>query len=90
MAGMLIATTNRGKTKEIINLLQQDFPGLKIYSLTDMNITEECPEDGRTFLENATAKSLFYSKRMAGFYTIADDSGLQVAALQGEPGQQRP
>ncbi|MCK5056709.1 MAG: RdgB/HAM1 family non-canonical purine NTP pyrophosphatase [Candidatus Aminicenantes bacterium] len=83
---LLIATTNRGKIREIEALLKEDFPGLKLYSLSDLNITLECPEAGHTFYENAAAKSLFYSKIAKNILTTADDSGLVVEALNGQPG----
>jgi XTP/dITP diphosphohydrolase len=86
MRELLIATTNRGKIKEIEKLLKEELPGLKLYSLDDLNITGECPEDETTFLGNAAAKSSFYSKLAKGIYTAADDSGLVVEALHGEPG----
>lgn len=86
MLELLIATTNRGKVREIEKLLKKDFSGLKLYSLSDFNIKKDYPEEGRTFLENATGKSLFYSTLVRGIYTAADDSGLVVNALKGEPG----
>jgi XTP/dITP diphosphohydrolase len=83
---LLIATTNRGKIKEIEELLRDDFPELKLYSLSDLDIFVECAEDGNTFHENAAAKSLFYSSIAKNILTAADDSGLVVEALNGQPG----
>ncbi|MCI0470804.1 MAG: RdgB/HAM1 family non-canonical purine NTP pyrophosphatase [Candidatus Aminicenantes bacterium] len=86
MLELLIATTNRGKIKEIEMLLKEDFPGLKLYSLADLHIAIECPESGQTFYENAAAKAIFYSKLAKDVFTAADDSGLLVEALHGQPG----
>jgi XTP/dITP diphosphohydrolase len=80
---LLVATTNRGKAREIVAA----FRGLPyaIVTLEDMGIRDICPEDGTSFAENAILKSRFYSRR-AGFLTLAEDSGLEVAALDGAPG----
>ncbi|MCK4765332.1 MAG: RdgB/HAM1 family non-canonical purine NTP pyrophosphatase [Candidatus Aminicenantes bacterium] len=86
MRKLLIATTNRGKIKEIEKLLKEDLTGVTLYSLADLNIEIDCPENGATFYENAADKAIFYSKLAPGIYTAADDSGLVVEALQGEPG----
>lgn len=83
---LLIATTNSGKIREIETLLKGDFPGLTLFSLPDLNISGECAEDGNTFLENATIKSLYYSGIAKNILTAADDSGLVVEVLHGEPG----
>jgi XTP/dITP diphosphohydrolase len=86
MIEILAATTNRGKVREIEALFVHSALQVKLYFLPDFNIAADCPETGRTFLENAIAKSLFYSKFVPGIYTIADDSGLAVEALAGAPG----
>ncbi len=83
---ILAATTNQGKINEIQNLLKESFPGIKLYSLADLNIEAKCPEKGSSFLENASAKAIFYSKLVQNINTIADDSGLVVEALDGAPG----
>ncbi len=59
--------------------------GLRIFSLNDFARVPEIKEDGRTFSENALKKAYFYSKTF-GRLTLADDSGLEVDALQGQPG----
>lgn len=84
MAGkLLIATRNRGKIAEYSDLIR----ALRIQwvSLEDLGITSEVSEDGDTFLENATIKALAYAQA-SGLLTLADDSGLEVAALGGQPG----
>ena len=80
---MLIATRNRGKLRELIELLG-DIP-YELVSLGDMGIHHDVDETGVTFEENATLKAETYC-RLAGILTLADDSGLEVDALGGEPG----
>ncbi len=80
---LLLATTNQGKVREIRRGLQ----GLPV---TVIGLAEALPglshrERGTSFLENATAKSLFYSRKWKGL-TLAEDSGLEVDALGGAPG----
>lgn len=86
MIELLVATKNNGKLKEIEKLFQ-DFPfPIKMYCLTDLGIDADCPETGRTFHENAKAKALFYGTNFPHMYTVGDDSGLSVEALDGAPG----
>lgn len=80
---LLLATTNPGKISEIEFCLK-DLP-LRILSLSDLPVKGSFLEKGKTFRENARGKSLFYSRRWGGF-TLAEDSGLEVASLQGAPG----
>ena len=80
---LLIATRNPGKLREYEQLLA----GLPL-SLTYLDregITHEVEEMGETFTENAVRKAQEYA-RLSGFLTLADDSGLEVDALGGEPG----
>ena len=68
---------------ELLALLK-DFP-LEIKTLDDFDGIEDVEETGNTFLENANLKSLEYA-RQTGYLTLADDSGLEVYALNGAPG----
>ncbi|MCP5047183.1 MAG: RdgB/HAM1 family non-canonical purine NTP pyrophosphatase [bacterium] len=86
MIKLLAATTNKGKLEEIKDLFDSSSVQIKLYSLSDFNITADCPETGETFAENAAQKSLFYSQMAPDIYTAGDDSGLAVEALNGEPG----
>jgi XTP/dITP diphosphohydrolase len=61
-----------------------DLP-IDLVTLIDLGITDEAPEDGATFEENALQKARWYSAA-SGEWTLADDSGLEVAALNGAPG----
>jgi XTP/dITP diphosphohydrolase len=80
---LLIATGNPHKVEEYRALLG-DLP-FELVGLRDVGITEEVEETGTTFHENARLKAEGYS-RLSGLLTLADDSGLEIAALQGAPG----
>lgn len=82
---LLLATTNDGKIKEYREIFKQ--LGLKIQSISlkDLAITEKIEEDGKTFKENAIKKAKFYCK-LSGLPTLADDGGIEIDYLSGEPG----
>jgi XTP/dITP diphosphohydrolase len=82
-ATLLIATTNPNKVREIRPLLR-DLP-LDIVTLSDLPTVIEPDESGQTFWENARLKALAYSQA-TGLIAVAEDSGLEIAALGGEPG----
>ena len=82
-ATLLVATGNPGKLREYQGLLK-DAP-FRLVSLKDIGITEEVEESGHTFVENAWLKASGYA-RLSGMLTLADDSGLEVDALGGDPG----
>ncbi len=79
---ILVATTNPGKIAELKAMLDAD---VKWLSLADFSNIAEVKEDGATFVENACKKAIGYAKA-TGLWTIADDSGLVIDALQGGPG----
>lgn len=79
---ILVATTNPGKFAEIKAMLGDDIEWL---SLADFNNIAEIKEDGTTFAENARKKAVGYAKA-TGLWTITDDSGLVIDALDGAPG----
>jgi XTP/dITP diphosphohydrolase len=83
MKRLLIATSNPAKLAEY-RLLLREFP-LETLSLADVGIRDQPEEDGATFAENALKKARFYYER-ARLPTLADDGGLQIDALGGEPG----
>lgn len=83
MVKLLIATTNKGKIKELSQFLQ-DVP-VKLVSLKDVGITDEVEETGTTYEENSRLKAVAYAK-LSGLPAIADDAGLEITALNGEPG----
>ncbi len=80
---LVIATRNKGKTAEILDLLN-DFP-IDIKNLDDFGTIPEVKEDGKTFEENAYKKASF-AARVLGLPALADDSGLTVEALGAAPG----
>ena len=80
---LLVATTNPGKLREIRTLLA-DVP-VALSTLSDLAPIEEPEETGRTFQENARLKALHYAVH-SGMTTVAEDSGLSIDALGGEPG----
>jgi XTP/dITP diphosphohydrolase len=83
MTTLLIATTNQGKLREFVAI----FAGLplELKTLADVGITDDVEETGATFSENARLKATSYAA-LSGLPTLADDSGLEVHALGGEPG----
>jgi len=83
MTSLLIATNNAGKLREYEQLLAC----LKIRLCTPLGLglSLSVPEDGGTYAENARAKALSYA-HASGLLTLADDSGLEVDVLGGEPG----
>ena len=80
---LVLATSNKGKTSEIRDLLK-DFP-VNTKNLDDFGQLPEVEEDGDTFDENAYKKSSF-TARILGLPALSDDSGLLVEALGGAPG----
>ena len=80
---LLVATRNQGKLRELSDLLG-DVP-LELVSLADVGIDVDVEETGHTFEENAVLKAETY-RDLSGMLTLADDSGLEVDALGGEPG----
>ena len=80
---LLVATGSAHKLIELQRLFG-DLP-IDLVTLIDLGITDEAPEDGATFEENALQKARWYSAA-SGEWTLADDSGLEVAALNGAPG----
>jgi len=83
MKRLLIATSNPAKLAEY-RLLLREF-ALEAISLADAAIHDHPEEDGATFKENALKKARFYFAR-ARIPTLADDGGLEIDALGGEPG----
>ena len=79
---ILVATTNPGKAAELEAMLDLDVDWLTLADFPDI---PEVKEDGATFIENARKKATSYA-RATGLWTIADDSGLVIDALDGAPG----
>lgn len=80
---ILVATSNKHKLKEIQQILH-DLP-VELLSINDLSQQIEVEENGSTFQENARLKAEAYFQ-LSGLPTLADDSGLEVPALNNEPG----
>ncbi|MBC8213748.1 MAG: XTP/dITP diphosphatase [Candidatus Marinimicrobia bacterium] len=80
---IVLATHNKNKRKELQLLLNS--LGLQILTLDDFPEIGEIPEDGKTLEENAKFKAMTVN-RLTGLPAIADDTGLEVDALNGRPG----
>lgn len=81
MLDIIIASTNKGKIREIKNL----YPNINFISLSDLDFKEEIVEDGNSFIENAYIKASYIAKKYHKI-TMSDDSGLSVRALNYAPG----
>lgn len=84
---LLLATRSDGKLREIRPLLAP--LGLHLMDLAEAGLPEESDDEletGSTFEENALAKARHYFRASGGIPTVADDSGIEVSALQGRPG----
>jgi len=79
---LVFATNNRHKLEEVQALVGDQF---QLRSLNDIDFNDEIPETGATFEENAVQKSCFIYERFK-IDCFADDSGLEVEALNNEPG----
>ena len=83
MNKLLIATNNKGKVKELQDLLKDT--GIELVIPSQIHLELDVPEDGQTYAENATKKAVAFAKA-SGLVSLADDSGLEVDALDGAPG----
>lgn len=86
MKKIIFATGNQGKMKEIREILAQE--RVEILSMKEAGIHMDIAEDGKSFLENALikAKAVAAAPEAQGAVVLADDSGLEVDYLNGEPG----
>jgi XTP/dITP diphosphohydrolase len=80
---LIIATNNRDKVDEFRDLLQNC--GWRVIAPSDAGVHLEVDESGRSYVENARLKAQAFN-RASGLAALADDSGLEVDALNGEPG----
>ena len=78
---LIVGTNNRGKLREIKDLLPKN---LKIYSLRDLKLKSP-KENGKSFKENSLIKARFFSKKTK-MICLADDSGLEINVLNKKPG----
>ena len=83
MEKLLIATNNKGKIKELHELL--DDLGIELVTPSHIGLDLDVVEDGLTYAENATKKAIAFAQA-SNLISLADDSGLEVDALGGAPG----
>ena len=83
MKKLLIATNNKGKVKEIQDILKD--MDIELVTPADIALKLEVVEDGKTYLENAKKKAIAFA-HASRLISLADDSGLEVDALDGAPG----
>jgi XTP/dITP diphosphohydrolase len=79
---LVFASSNQGKVTEIQKLVGNK---IKLLSLKDINCTEEIAETGKTFRENALIKARYIFEKYR-YNCFGDDSGLEVEALNNDPG----
>jgi XTP/dITP diphosphohydrolase len=82
MEQLLFVTHNAHKSEEVKAIVGNNF---EVMNLSEINFFDEIPETGNTFKENALQKAKFLHYRL-GCNCFADDTGLEVDALNGEPG----
>ena len=83
MTRLVVATTNKGKLREIAGILA-GIP-IELLTLDRFPAVAEPEETGETFAQNARRKALYYTSA-TGLPAVADDSGLEIDALDGAPG----
>ena len=83
MKKLLIATNNKGKVKELQELLRE--LNVQLVTPAEINLDLDVEEDGATYIENAAKKAIAFAQA-SGLISLADDSGLEVDALGGAPG----
>ena len=81
---LVLASRNRKKIKELETFLSEISSDITVLSLDDIGFHDEIVEDGATFAENSRIKARVPAR--LGYIGVADDSGLEVDALGGEPG----
>ena len=81
---LVLASRNRKKIKELETFLSEISSDITVLSLDDIGFHDEIVEDGATFAENSRIKASVPAE--LGYIGVADDSGLEVDALGGEPG----
>lgn len=81
---ILYATNNPGKIIEVSKLLE--FNNIKVVSPKELNIELDVPETGKSLEENASTKAKAFLELSDGRVVLSDDTGLEIDALNGEPG----
>lgn len=89
MQKIIFATSNQGKMREIRKILENlmiDGEETEVLSMKEAGIDADIVEDGRTFADNAVIKAKAVAEKAKGAIVLADDSGLEIDYLNGEPG----
>lgn len=89
MQKIIFATGNQGKMREIRKILENLFINgeeTEVLSMKEAGIDIDIVEDGKTFVDNAVIKAKAVSQQVKGAIVLADDSGLEIDYLNGEPG----
>jgi XTP/dITP diphosphohydrolase len=81
---ILIATSNAGKLRDFAGAAK--LHGIEVSGLPDFTSLPAVIEDGTTFEANARKKAEFYSRSVPAYVVLADDSGIEIDALNGAPG----
>lgn len=81
---LVLATQNKNKLIELKRLLK-DYPQYEVVSLAELNVSDDVEETGNSFEANARLKALYYFHK-TGYVCLADDSGIEIEALNNEPG----
>jgi XTP/dITP diphosphohydrolase len=84
MRRIFIATSNAGKLRDFAGAAKAH--DIEVSALPDFASLPPVVEDGNTFEENARKKAEFYSRSAPGYLVLADDSGIEIDALNGAPG----
>ena len=82
---ILIGTNNENKLKQFARIFRNLSSDIELVSLKDISITDDVEEDENSLLNNAKKKAQFYGEK-SKMLTLADDTGLFIDALNGEPG----
>lgn len=82
---ILIGTNNQNKLAQYRRSLAKNWPEAEVLSLADLGITLDVEEDGESLMHNAKKKAEEYGE-LSGILTVADDTGLFIDALDGDPG----
>lgn len=85
MKRLVIATHNRKKAGEMMTILSRRLPDIEILTLADFEGAPEPEETGTTYWDNAAIKSASAAE-FTGEWCIADDAGLEIDAMDGQPG----
>lgn len=81
---LILATQNKNKVIELKRLITE-YPQYEVLSLSDLNIMDDIEETGTTFASNAQLKAQ-HIYNLTGYACLADDSGIEIEALNNEPG----